>query len=768
MLSPTSLKALVSRCTTRGLLAAAALACMQLGALAVENHPVMPPEKEPAPWQRAGIEAALSDPAASVQLHALGYCKDKKWVVPFHFSTEQWLKWLASPDWEMQGQAAEAAGQLGAQMPPEVQRALARLQKNMNTQSWTRQVATEAIRKAGAGMLPEVQLEMVTVLDAPRFSFDQQIIASKALGELGAAMTPATQEALLSLMKNRQPTSAPAFHAADALAHLGTHMPPQVQDALLDPHGPAPLRYQAALAMGRMGQQMPAQAQEWMRAELRNPGDTHGYHLEAAAALTLLGPQMPPEAPQALLAEYDKAPPAGASEDARSSHRLRHERIADMLEQMGTQMPPAIQQGLLERFLKAAHPPQTPLPGKDDPTAMMESGPQAAELRILSAAGSHLSAEVLKAVLAEFESAAASDEVRLDIAESFLQPLATSGALPAEMQHALVACMQDGKAVLHARVLAGQVLGSLGAAASTEIAQALMALYEDRTADGSLRSSALEAMTRLGAGMPEEIVPVLAGIIKQAVEESAAPSGPREILEIPVESAVPGLGSLGPKMPQEVQDALLAAVQHSVGNAQTPWEAAYALAQMGDKLPPQTQQRLLALLDQPELSNRTRTAIHQTLGVSGIHPVSDAQVAGLLGKTYLAKTPLGEPDPELRFYLYLWLGRTPAHLQAVRWLGRTDTEPPLGDTPPQEVLGLVSRLWPHSAGADAGHAALRQAMARRTTPMIPALAKAGAMDEPTRKVLAALSTQLAEDTTADCATALREVQAALAADAKGR
>jgi hypothetical protein len=49
-----------------------------------------------------------------------------------------------------------------------------------------------------------------------------------------------------------------------------------------------------------------------------------------------------------------------------------------------------------------------------------------------------------------------------------------------------------------------------------------------------------------------------------------------------------------------------------------------------------------------------------------------------------------------------------------------------------------------------------------------ALLKAGVLDEPTRKVLAALSTQLAEDTAPDCATALRQVQAALAADAQGR
>ena len=216
-------------------------------------------------------------------------------------------------------------------------------------------------------------------------------------------------------------------------------------------------------------------------------------------------------------------------------------------------------------------------------------------------------------------------------------------------------------------------------------------------------------------------------------------------------------------MPMEAQTALLEVIQHPVGSATTSWDAAYALAQMGDKLPPQTQQRLLALQYAPGVEWDTRLAIRRTLGVSGIFPVTDTQVAELLAKTH--EVP---PDAERRFYLYLWLGRAPAHLQAVRWLGRAENDPPLGDTPPQEVLGLVSRFWPHSAGADAGHAALRQAMARRTSQVVSMHLKAGRQDEPVRKVLRALATQLAEDKAPDCAAALKQVQAVLADEPKAK
>ena len=227
----------------------------------------------------------------------------------------------------------------------------------------------------------------------------------------------------------------------------------------------------------------------------------------------------------------------------------------------------------------------------------------------------------------------------------------------------------------------------------------------------------------------------------------------------PVETAVPALGNLGKEMPPEAQAALLGVLQHPVGTAQTPWDAAYALAQMGDSIPPLMQQILLAMQHQPELEYTIRNAICKTLGVSGIHPVSDAQLAALLAMTYE-----GEPDAELRTHLYLWLGRSPVHLQAVRWLSQTSTEQPLGKTTPQEILGLVSRLWPQSAA----HPALRLGLARRTTQLLTTHLKTRPLDEATQTTLRTLATQLSHDPSPDCAIALKQVQAALRADEEAR
>ncbi len=117
-----------------------------------------------------------------------------------------------------------------------------------------------------------------------------------------------------------------------------------------------------------------------------------------------------------------------------------------------------------------------------------------------------------------------------------------------------------------------------------------------------------------------------------------------------------------------------------------------------------------------------------------------------------------------RSRLYLWLGRSPAHLQAVRWLGHQSEDPPLGDTPPHEILSLISRLWPHTAR----QAELRHEMARRTSQIITTHVKTHPLDEPTQKALRTLSAQLAEDTAPDSTTALAHVKAALAADDKAR
>jgi len=802
-----------------GLLAAAALACMQLGALASPPMPRMPPEKEPAPWQRAGIEAALSDPAPMVQFHALYYCKIKKWVAQLHLPTTHWLKWLAVPDRDIQAQAAKAAVQLGAQTPPEVQRELLRMLKDESVDFSAQNRCREALYSLASNMIPEAQLEMALFIQHRDPNFGLTMNAYESLVALGPAMTPATQEVLLSFIQNPQADDVGIMFAKDALANVGAGMPPQMRQKmldlllaagtpptlrsfaaralgslrtemppqmrkemlhlLLDAGTPPELRSDVAAALARLGAEIPPQALEYLISVLRDPTDKDDLRSTAANALARLGPHMPPEVQQALLVAYDETPPENADEAARKSHHTFHQSMADALEQAGPEMPVAFQQRLVAGYLKRAHAARDEPP--DDYFKSDDGREPRVDLSPLAGVRPQPDSAVIRALLAEFQDPRATLGTLSIIAEQFFQPLADRGALPPDVQQALLTCLQDEKEDEFARRLAVETLGRLGASTTPAVQQALLALLKQQQAlsePQSLYYSTVQAMLSLGTHMPPEAAPALVDILRRntwvrkdpfAATYSLDADEPKDpwsrIDGIYLQAAMHALGNLGEKMPPEVQAALLRVIEYQPGNYQTPWSAAYALAQMGDKLPPQTQQRLLALLftSKVGMEYELDLACRQALGVSGIHPVSDKQVADLL-----AWTQVVWPYPEHRFYLYLWLGRTPAHLQAVRWLGRTDTEPPLGDTPPQEVLGLVSRLWPHSAGGDAGHAALRQAMARRTSQMMTPLLKAGVLDEPTRKVLAALAAQLAEDTTADCATALREVQAALAADAKGR
>ena len=71
-------------------------------------------------------------------------------------------------------------------------------------------------------------------------------------------------------------------------------------------------------------------------------------------------------------------------------------------------------------------------------------------------------------------------------------------------------------------------------------------------------------------------------------------------------------------MTPEAQAALLGVVEYQPGNHQTPWDAAYALAQMGDKVPPQMQQRLLA---NPKVEMLWHHTLEEALGEGSLESV---------------------------------------------------------------------------------------------------------------------------------------------------
>ncbi len=693
----------VQACSTlpRALIALAMLALAHL-APATEPGPRVPYEKEPAAWQRAGIEAALNDPTLWVQIRTVEYCADKKWISHFNVTTPQWLMWLGHSDWNVQDVAARAAAQLGAQMPPEVQRALVRLQNERSTEFPAALHAAQALCQLGGAMIPEVQQAELACLQKADIHNELQDCAGEALGQMGAAMPPSTLQALLALM---QGASSAQFHAADALARLGAHMPPQVQEVmlgvLLDPHADITLRSTAVEAMGRLGPQMPPRAQEFLLAVMRDPHADKGLRYVAPAALAKLGSRITPEMLQAVSSAYDGQIPAEADRDARIYHSMFQDVVAEALEKLGPDMPVAVQRQLLARFLK-----RTQASRRNGSPPQNEERIDAPALRALGETGPRVDPAVLHAILAELRGKKFSSSRQVNI-EGFYQALAKHGLLPQPEQRAVLARLQDESADSEVRGQAALTLGQLGEQATPEAKQALLSLLHDKNLD--LRFRAVEAM-----------------------------------------------GGLGPQMPKEAHEALLAVLKSEHDNDSVCFAVAYALAQCGDKLPHQVQQSLLYDFSHHSM---VRTALYLTLGVSGLHPVTDEQLAKLLDLTH------GQvPDDRLRACLYLWLGRSPAQLQAVRWLGMTKDDPPLGDTPPHEILSLISRLWPHSTA----HAKLRHAMALRSSQIVTMHVKTYPLDEATQRVLRSLSAQLAEDPAADCATALAHVKAALAADGKAR
>ncbi|MDB6004412.1 MAG: hypothetical protein JWR15_1399 [Prosthecobacter sp.] len=740
-------------------MALAVLACAHLAA-AREYLPQGFYGKEPSAWQRAGIEAALKDPSIWVQGHMLRDCIERKWISQLRISTAQWLLWLGHPEAEVQSMAVEAAGQLGAEMPPEVQRVLLRLRKVGSAESPTRRDTTQTLIRPGPGMIPEVQLELVAALHEPNPDYDLFEDICQALGQTGAAMAPATLEALLALMENPQTAAGAGSFAAEALAHLGTHMPPQVRERvlrlLLDANTATSLRCAAAEAMGRLEAQMPPQAQKFLLSVLRDRAADSSLRASAAAALTQTGAQMQPEVQEALLAAYAEPPAEGASADTSTDHKVLHRQIAEALGARASAMPPAVQHRLLELFLQTARTPQ----------------PDHSALHSLQKAGPHAEASVLHALLAALQDKGIDEQVRSSIGD-FFQRLAEHGHLPLEVQEVVTALVQDEAATLDARCQGALILGQLGEKATLEARHALGTLLN--SGGPMLRIHALQAMKLLGPHMPPEAIPVLLTILKKRAKPAAVSTPAHDARDIsalvpaggflppldPLDHVLPALGRLGPLMPPQAPAALLAMVSNRKG---ARIAAALALAQMGDELPPEIQQGLIAQLlqteSEPEPDVALRTAISHTLSASGLHPVSDALLADVLSLTH-AKWM--DPDMQ-RSRLYLWLGRSPAHLQAVRWLGHQNENPPLGDTPPHEILSLISRLWPHAAK----HAELRHEMARRTTQILTTHMKTYPLDDTTRKVLQSLSAQLTGDADPECTTALTHVKAALAADDKAR
>jgi hypothetical protein len=134
-----------------------------------------------------------------------------------------------------------------------------------------------------------------------------------------------------------------------------------------------------------------------------------------------------------------------------------------------------------------------------------------------------------------------------------------------------------------------------------------------------------------------------------------------------------------------------------------------------------------------------------------------------------ARLPASEAQ-DLRFHLYLWSGHDPALLLSVRWLGRPTESPMpangkgLSAAEQSAVLGMLLRLWPHSAA----YPALRQEMAGRIAQVAQSITTVpdDAVTDLLKKLGAELKADAVKETQHACATARSAVQSALAQGAE--
>lgn len=746
---------LQARAAWRGGFIALAMLAVARGASAREYLPQGFYGKAPTAWQRAGIEAALADPSVWVQGHMLRECIERKWIPQLRISTAQWLLWLGHSNLEVQSVAAEAAGQLGAQMPAEVQRALVRLQTLPGGDADAALFSLQSLSQTGTRMIPEVQQAELARLQRPQGGYEIESLVCQSLGQTGAAMAPEVLQQLLALIQHTPTALNVRCAAADTLARLGPHLPAQAREImlrmLLDAQADISLRCFAAQALGSLAAQMPPQAHEFLLSVLRDQAAGRRLRAAAAAALAQTGAQMPPQVQEALLAAFTEEPAEGASKDTSTDHEILHRQVAESLGALGPDMPAAVQRELLTRFLQTARTAQPDYPA----------------LLALQKAGLHANAATLPSLLAALQDTSIDEQARPSIGD-FFQRLAQHGHLPLKVQEAVITLVQDETAGQDARCQGALILGALGEQATSAARHALSALLKG--GGPMLRIHALQAMELLGPHMPPEAIPVLLTILKKRASpptentplhaagdiSALVPAGGFMPSLDPLDHVLPALGRLGPHMPPQAPAALLAILSDRKG---TRGAAALALAQMGDELPLEIQQGLIAELRQtesePQPDVALRTAVSHTLSACGLHPVPDALLADALSLTH---AKFNDPDMQ-RARLHLWLGRSPAHLQAVRWLGHQTENPPLGQTAPHEILSLITRLWPHAAACPE----LRHEMARRTSQIITTHLKTRPLDAPTQKALRTLATQLPEDTAPDSTSALAHVKAALAA-----
>ena len=689
------------------------------------------PQMQPQPWQERGLRAALVDPSPRVRSLAVREITGKQWVRVF-FNLKDLRLMLHSADDPGRDTALVALAQLGPEAAPCIGEIVPLLHHESSKVRWS---AVRALGQMGREAAPHAKDIVPLLQDADDMIRDA---AMKALGSLGRVAAPIVVPLL-------QPLLADTLSAEEREA------------AKYPPRGGDPFAARS-----------PAEDSARKKNQIR---------CTAVWALGGMGPEGAPLVLPLLLPLLQDEDSSVQSAAQRVVSSLKGESSSDGAKYNLMPSPPPSDGSVkvAEKTVTLTAPEllKSLLLPLQDP----DPAERAAATQALAEAGLKTPAQIISLLLPLLKDAdgevvlAAAGVVRQmgEAAAPFVNdvlPLLQDSD-PKRQIHVMYALTQMGDATapvvaqallpllksadFKVKTVAVNNLGWMGASAAPVALPALLPLLQGE--DSGVRDRVVIALGNMGAGAAPA-AEVLVSLLKDPDPEVQRP-------------AAEALGQLGPTAIPIVVPALMAALTaedsllgyhiqlalEHLGQAATPVILAHLPKASGG-----VKDYLCSAID--PWGNLTRDPAWQcaALATALPAPMDKKQAPGTGKKAKAKKTQQTEKDnSELRFHLYLWSGHDADLLVSVRWLGQPFADPMpaqgLSATEQQAVLGMLLKLWPHSAP----HPELRREMAGRIAQVAHSIA--AAPDEAVTALLKSLDEQLKADAIKDSRQASAKARA---------
>ena len=672
------------------------------------------PQMQPQLWQERGLRAALADPSPRVRSLAMREITGKQWVRVF-FNLKDLRFMLHSADDPGRDTALVALAQLGPEAAPCIGEIVPLLHHESSTVRWS---AVRALGQMGREAAPHAKEIVPLLQDADDMIRDA---AMKALGSLGRVAAPIVVPLL-------QPLLADTLSADEREA---AKHPPRGGDPFAA-RSPAEdsadkknqIRCTAVWALGGMGPEAAPQALPLLLPLLQDEDSS----VQSAARRVVASLKGEPSSD----GEKDSSKPSTPGPDGSGK----------AAEKTVTLAAPELLKSLLL-------PLQDPDPAE-----------RAAATKALADAGLKTPAQIVSALMPLLKDA--DGEVVLAAAGVFQQ----MGEAAAPFVNDVLPLLQDSDPKRQIHVM--YALSKMGDATAPVVAQALLPLL--KSADFKVKTVAVNTLGGMGAAAAPVALPALLPLLQGedsgvrdrvviALGNMGAGAAPAakvlvSLLKDPAPEvqrpAAEALGQLGPSAIPIVVPALMAALTaedsllgyhihlalEHLGQAATPVILAHLPQASGG-----VKEYLCSAID--PWGNLTRDPAWQcaALATALPAPMDKKQAPGTGKKAKAKKVPQTEEDnSDFRFHLYLWSGHDVDLLLSVRWLGSPAADPMptagLSATEQQAVLGMLHKLWPHSAS----HPALRREMAGRIAQVARSIT--AAPDEAVTALLKSLNEQL--------------------------